>query len=274
VEANLATELQERDRELDAVRCAAAGAARRLALAEAKLAAAPAAATEAHELRELLVASHTDRDLLRAQVAELQGLRGQNALLVADRDQLAARASAADALERGAALLERELRDARSRLERRLEETEGELRRAQAELARVRATGGHRTSGGSSSAALAAVRRELEARDAALISATRLEQQLTQRLTALVTESDELRRRCFELELENDTLTDERAAVRTQVERARDSRAWRLGHGLTSFSRAVTFRRNMGTNALDRALDHLGGETSEADDASTRSTDR
>jgi chromosome segregation ATPase len=45
-------------------------------------------------------------------------------------------------------------------------------------------------------------------------------------------------------------LLEDRDKIAGFVDRAATSRAWRLGHGLTSIGRRLTFRRSLGTSAL------------------------
>lgn len=52
-------------------------------------------------------------------------------------------------------------------------------------------------------------------------------------------------------------LLEERQMIQRYVERAAASRAWRIGHFLTSMARRITFRRNRGTSALGQLQHRL-----------------
>lgn len=71
-------------------------------------------------------------------------------------------------------------------------------------------------------------------------------------------------------------LLEERKTIAEFVDRAARSRAWRLGHRVTSFGRLLTFRRSRGTSALGRLQARLERAPFELPSAggSTASTDQ
>jgi hypothetical protein len=73
-------------------------------------------------------------------------------------------------------------------------------------------------------------------------------------LAAACSETARVRER---LEANIGELIDERRMIEQYVARAAESRAWRIGHALTSFARLVTFRVNRGTSALGQLQERL-----------------
>ena len=52
-------------------------------------------------------------------------------------------------------------------------------------------------------------------------------------------------------------LVEERAWVAAEAERVRASQAWRLGHRVVRTARLLTFRRDVGTDALGRLIERM-----------------
>jgi len=223
-----------------------------LAEARAALAELEASALGSEERRALtdaLAAAErlADDATARLRTEQTQLARAREHLAEAQREQAVAEARLQSGVQ-AAAAMERELRDSRDDLAQRLTAASADLDEVRTRVARAEIEGDReREARAGAERRAAALERELEARDHQLTAAQQQERLLADRAAQLDRETRELRAQ-FDVE---------RARLLVQLERARESRAWRIGHGTTRLLRRLTFRRSLGTSALDVAIASL-----------------
>jgi chromosome segregation ATPase len=186
-----------------------------------------------------------------------------NRLADADSERLDALQNRLELLERERSARVRLLEDERERVTRQAAEAEAKLEAAVRELD-VRATHALETRRresvlenalSASTRTINLLRAELERVHAETDAAAA---RAAERVAALERAGAEVERARAAVEAQLRDLLKERETLAVYADRAAASRAWRLGHRLTSIARLLSFRPTRGTSALTKIQDRLG----------------